>query len=37
MFVKFEYSFFLPDVKYVDFRGIDLKTGNLITQRFSKD
>jgi hypothetical protein len=37
VFVKFEYSLFWPDVKYVDFKGIDIKTGKLITQRFARD
>ncbi|MDF1547600.1 MAG: DUF4833 domain-containing protein [Bacteroidales bacterium] len=33
VFVNFEYSFGLPDVKYVDFTGFDLKSGKLITER----
>jgi len=33
VFVNFEYSFALPDVKYVDFSGYDLATGKLITER----
>jgi len=37
VFIKFEYSLFWPDVKYVDFKGVDIVTGELITQRFSKD
>jgi len=36
VFIKFEYSFLWPDVKYVEFKGIDLATGKLITQRFHK-
>ena len=37
VFIKFEHSFFLPDVKYVDFKGVDLFSGKTITQRFSQD
>jgi len=33
VFVNFEYSFGLPDVKYVDFSGFDLTSGKLITER----
>lgn len=33
VFVNFEYSFALPDVKYVDFSGYDLTNGKLITER----
>lgn len=35
VYIDFEYTMFMPDVKFVDFKGTDLKTGKIIKERFN--
>lgn len=35
VYIDFEYTMFMPDVKFVDFKGADLKTGKIIQERFN--
>lgn len=37
VFIEFEHSFYIPDVKYVDLSGNDIITGKLITERITAD
>jgi len=37
VFIEFEHSFYIPDVKYVDLSGNDTTTGKLITERIIAD
>ena len=37
VFIKFDPSFLIPDVEYVDFSGVDLKSGKLVSERIYKD
>jgi len=37
VFIQFEHSFYIPDVKYVQITGNDLSTGKLIVERISAD